>query len=164
MGRAGSGLFLQALVAFLALPGVVAFAVPYLLVRPSLPVGNPSWPGLIVLGAGLLILGRCVRDFYVAGAGTLAPWAPPQRLVVTGLYRFSRNPMYLGVLCIVAGWAIVFRSSTMGWYATGLLALFHLRVVLGEEPYLARAHGAEWEAYRSSVPRWLGRVRAGKGG
>jgi protein-S-isoprenylcysteine O-methyltransferase Ste14 len=96
-----------------------------------------------------------VRDFYVLGRGTLAPWDPPRRLVVRGLYRYSRNPMYLGVLCIVGGWAIGFQSTSLGLYCAGLLAAFHLRVILAEEPFLARTHGEEWTEYVSRVRRWL---------
>jgi protein-S-isoprenylcysteine O-methyltransferase Ste14 len=104
-----------------------------------------------------VILGWCVRDFYVLGKGTLAPWDPPKRLVVLGLYRYSRNPMYVGVLCIVIGWALGFRSQSLAIYAASLLVLFHLRVVFFEEPFLARTHGAEWDRYKASVRRWLGR-------
>jgi protein-S-isoprenylcysteine O-methyltransferase Ste14 len=97
-----------------------------------------------------------VRDFYVAGRGSLAPWAPPERLVVIGLYRLSRNPMYIAVLLVLVGWATMFASRTL-WVCAALLAIaFHLRVVFGEEPWLARTHGAEWTTYRGRVPRWLG--------
>ena len=96
-----------------------------------------------------------MRDFYVKGKGTLAPWSPPQRLVVVGLYRWSRNPMYVSVLLILLGWAIGFGSRTLFGYA-GIVAVgFHLRVVLAEEPFLARTHGEAWESYRQSVRRWL---------
>jgi protein-S-isoprenylcysteine O-methyltransferase Ste14 len=76
---------------------------------------------------------------------------------VRGLYRWSRNPMYVGVLCVVAGWAIGFRSIGLAVYGLALLVAFHLRVVTAEEPFLARTHGAEWEAYAARVPRWFGR-------
>ena len=70
--------------------------------------------------------------------------------MVRGLYRASRNPMYVAVLCIVLGWALLFQCATHGWYAAGLAVAFHLRVVYGEEPTLARAHGAEWTAYAAA--------------
>ncbi len=151
-----SGLLARAILAFLALPGVVAFALPLLLLAPG---GWRSffqpW-GLIPLGTGIVLLLWCVREFYVAGRGTLAPWAPPRNLVVTGLYRYSRNPMYIAVLLVLAGWAIGFRSWPMAIYALAVLLAFHLRVVLNEEPFLARTHGAAWANYRRRVPRWLG--------
>ena len=90
------------------------------------------------------------------GRGTLAPWDPPRALVVRGLYRYSRNPMYVGVLSIVSGWALGFQSIGLAIYTIGLVGAFHLRVVMSEEPFLARTHGTEWEQYAARVPRWLG--------
>jgi protein-S-isoprenylcysteine O-methyltransferase Ste14 len=106
-----------------------------------------------IIGAVLLLW--CVRDFYVAGRGTLAPWAPPRNLVVVGLYRYSRNPMYVAVILILCGWAIGFRSPALGIYALVVGLGFHLRVVFGEEPWLARTHGEGWIQYKARVPRWL---------
>lgn len=108
---------------------------------------------MLALGGALLLW--CVRDFFVRGRGTLAPWDPPVALVREGPYRFSRNPMYLAVLTIVAGWAIGFRSTGLLAYGVALAIAFHLRVVFGEEPYLASTHGAVWASYRERVPRWL---------
>ena len=93
-------MFLRAVLAFLLLPGVVAFAVPLLLLRPAGRAFAFTPVAVLVLGSGLVILVWCVRDFYVIGRGTLAPWSPPRQLVVRGLYRFSRNPMYAGVLMV----------------------------------------------------------------
>ncbi len=97
----------------------------------------------------------CVRDFYVQGKGTLAPWSPPQNLVIVGLYRFSRNPMYVSVLLILLGWAATFASTGLLVYAAFVGLAFHLRVVYGEEPWLAKKHGAGWQAYAGQVPRWI---------
>jgi protein-S-isoprenylcysteine O-methyltransferase Ste14 len=99
-----------------------------------------------------------VRDFYVVGRGTLAPWEPPRRLVVVGLYRYSRNPMYLAVLLTLAGWSLAYHAAELWAYTAALAVAFHLRVVLAEEPYLARTHGERWGEYRAAVPRWLGPV------
>lgn len=145
--------------AFVALPGVVAFLVPaWMAWRMGLRV--PSHPAGVAVGAvGTIALLWCVRDFYVAGKGTLAPWAPPERLVVVGLYRWSRNPMYVAVLLLLVGWGVLFQSAALGTYA-GVVALsFHLRVLFHEEPTLARRHGAAWEEYSAQVPRWFGRPR-----
>jgi protein-S-isoprenylcysteine O-methyltransferase Ste14 len=142
----------RALLAFVALPGVVAFAVPFALARAAPPV-HPSALALVVVGTALLL--ACVREFYVAGRGTLAPWSPPRHLVVTGAYRFSRNPMYVAVALILAGWASLYASSTLWIYAGAVLVLFHLRVLLFEEPWLARTFGGEWDRYRQRVPRWF---------
>ena len=127
-----------------------------LLIAPRIPPGEFRVSGGLILIAGMLILGWCVRDFYVLGRGTLAPWDPPQALVVRGLYRYSRNPMYVGVLVIVTGWAIGFQSLALAIYVVGLVVLFHLRIVLSEEPFLARAHGTAWQRYKARVPRWIG--------
>jgi protein-S-isoprenylcysteine O-methyltransferase Ste14 len=145
-------LFWQALAAFLALPGTVAFLVP-LLLRPR--GGATNAMGLVPLAIGACLLLWCVRDFYVVGKGSLAPWTPPKHLVTTGLYRLTRNPMYVAVLTILAGWALCFDSRTL-WVYAGIVAIaFHLRVLFGEEPWLARTHGAAWTEYRARVPRWL---------
>lgn len=148
-------MFARAVFAFLACPGTVAIAIPlvWLWISGRLVVVYPG--GLALLVAGFAALLWCVRDFYVAGKGTLAPWAPPARLVVVGLYRYSRNPMYLGVLLVLLGWAASFGSPGLLLYAVAVAGAFHLRVVLGEEPWLARTHGAEWTAYKQRVPRWL---------
>ena len=146
-------MFVRAVIAFLALPGIVAFLVPAVWAwLGGLTLHGPS--GLIVLALGTVGLPRCVRDFCVAGKGTLAPWAPPQRLVVSGLYRYSRNPMYVCVALILLGWASAFASPGLLMYALAVMAAFHLRVVLGEEPWLARTHGAAWAQYARRVRRW----------
>jgi protein-S-isoprenylcysteine O-methyltransferase Ste14 len=149
-------LLARAMLAFLICPGTVAFFVPLLLLAPGVPGSFvDALLGLIpfVVGLGLLIW--CVREFYVAGRGTLAPWAPPQQLVETGPYRFSRNPMYIAVLLLLCGWALGFRSRALVLYAVGVVFAFHLRVVLYEEPCLAQTHGEKWKLYRAHVPRWV---------
>ena len=148
-------MFARALIAFLALPGTVAFAVPIVWLWSTDHASLKQPLGLVPLGVGLLGLSWCVRDFYVAGKGTLAPWSPPSRLVVVGLYRYSRNPMYVSVGLILIGWAISFASLGLCGYALAVVATFHLRVILAEEPWLARTFGDAWEQYRSRVPRWL---------
>jgi protein-S-isoprenylcysteine O-methyltransferase Ste14 len=100
-----------------------------------------------------------VRDFYVSGKGTIAPWDPPKRLVAVGLYRFVRNPMYVAVLVLVAGWALAFGSVPMGLYLLVLAVGFHLRIRFGEEPLLRIRFGAQWNAYAQGVSRWRPRLR-----
>jgi protein-S-isoprenylcysteine O-methyltransferase Ste14 len=150
-------LLVRALVAFVALPGVVAFLVPWAVIasdRSASVVTLNGWGAVpFALGTGLLL--ACVREFYVAGHGTLAPWSPPVALVVSGPYRWSRNPMYVAVLLVLAGWAIGFRSATLGIYAGAVLVAFQLRIVLHEEPWLARTFGNDWVPYRERVRRWL---------
>ena len=148
-------MFLRALFAFLALPGIVAFAVPIgLLVSASRTELAQPW-GLLPLLLGCVGLLWCVRDFYVFGKGTLAPWSPPRHLVTTGLYRYSRNPMYVSVVLILIGWTLAFDSKGLRGYTLIVAVAFVARVILFEEPWLARTHGAEWTDYVRRVRRWL---------
>jgi protein-S-isoprenylcysteine O-methyltransferase Ste14 len=136
------------------MPGIVALAVPAAWARfGALSLAHPV--GLVVVAVGLGLLLWCVRDFYVSGKGALAPWQPPVELVVVGLYRHSRNPMYVAVTTMLLGWALSFASVGMLVYAAGIVTAFHLRVVFGEEPVLARSFGVAWSEYAQRVPRWL---------
>jgi protein-S-isoprenylcysteine O-methyltransferase Ste14 len=159
MGRLNSGvraqhIFTRAVIAFVVLPGIVAYLVPGTWVW--LTGQALRWPyGLTIIALGTFGLLWSVRDFYVSGKGTLAPWAPPQTLVVVGLYRYSRNPMYACVLVVLLGWAVSFGSVGLSAYALAVGVAFHLRVVLGEEPWLARTHGAAWQQYARRVRRWF---------
>jgi protein-S-isoprenylcysteine O-methyltransferase Ste14 len=148
-------MLVKAIAAFIALPGIVAFAVPMTIGTSS---GRPLQHvaiALAVIGVGTLLLLWCVREFDVAGRGTLAPWAPPRHLVTSGPYRLSRNPMYVGVVTILTGWWLLWDSRTLLIYALAVLGAVHVRVLLAEEPWAARNFGAEWEAYRVRVPRWI---------
>lgn len=148
-------MFKRVLLAFLALPGLAAFLAPLAIAALDPWRGRARPPGLLLVAAGFGVLLWCVRDFYAAGKGTLAPWSPPEHLVRVGLYRFVRNPMYIGVLVLVAGWAIFFMSPLVGGYSLLLAAAFHARVVHYEEPRLAELFGREWDAYSQNTPRWL---------
>lgn len=149
----------RAVLAFLALPGVVAFALPISIALVGHAAARPSRlalsVALVLLGGGLMLLLWSVREFYMAGRGTLAPWAPPQHLVTSGPYRFSRNPMYIAVLLILLGWCALWSSWLLPAYAAWVLCASHVRVTRTEEPLAARRFGAQWDAYRARVPRWL---------
>ena len=148
-------MFFRALIAFVALPGVVAILVPVVWLWSTSHTTVVQPLGLLPLAVGFATLLWCIREFYVSGKGTLAPWAPPARLVETGLYRYSRNPMYVSVTLALLGWAAAFGSLGLLIYALLVAMAFHLRIVLGEEPWLSRTHGSQWEQYKSRVPRWL---------
>jgi protein-S-isoprenylcysteine O-methyltransferase Ste14 len=148
-------MFGRALFAFLILPGIVAFLVPLLVIYPGASLDSFGTSGVALVATGSLLLLWCVRDFYVRGKGTLAPWAPPRNLVVVGLYRYSRNPMYLAVIMILTGWTLGFGSRALGIYTVAVALVFHLRVVFAEEPFLARRHGEAWLEYKKRVGRWL---------
>jgi len=145
----------RAVFAVIALPGVVAVAIPLALVWG----GRSQWQfqpvGLIPLFLGGLLLGWCVREFYTAGKGTLAPWSPPKHMVVSGPYRLCRNPMYVAVGLVLVGWAALFRSSALVIYAVIVSMAFHLRVLYWEEPWLLRTFGPAWDTYRMRTKRWL---------
>lgn len=147
-------LFTKAAIAFVALPGVVAYLVPGAWVW--LTDQALRWScGFVPIALGTSGLLWCVRDFHASGKGTLAPWAPPKTLVTVGLYRYTRNPMYACVFAILIGWAISFASIGLSAYALAVGIAFHLRVVFGEEPWLARTHGVAWQQYAQRVRRWL---------
>jgi protein-S-isoprenylcysteine O-methyltransferase Ste14 len=158
-------MFLRALFAFLLLPGTFAGLVPFLIVSndSTRKEAAASLLGAIPLVIGIGALGWCVRNFYVSGKGTLAPWDPPKRLVRDGLYRFARNPMYIGVLLLTTGWGIVTGSPLLLAYTAILAVAFHLRVLLFEEPWLEKQFGEEWIAYTAAVPRWMPRLRPRRG-
>jgi protein-S-isoprenylcysteine O-methyltransferase Ste14 len=145
----------RALLAFLALPGIVAFVVPALLadVVTHPHVVRPA--GLVPFVLGCALLGWCVRAFYVAGKGTLAPWDPPRHLVIGGPYQWSRNPMYVAVVLVLAGWATMFGTRRLWVYVAAVALAFYVRVTRFEEPWLARTHGEAWRQYRNRVRRWL---------
>ena len=149
---------LRALFAFLVLSGVFGFLLPPLIAWADPLRSHGLAFGFPVLAVGAFILLWCVRDFFVFGKGTLAPWDPPKHLVVVGLYPYVRNSMYSGVLLVVFGWSLAAGSPAVGIYTVALVVAFHVRVVTGEEPWLARQFGSEWLGYSSSVPRWLPRV------
>lgn len=148
-------MFLRALLAFLMIPVIVAGIVPFTiaLYDPYKGAGNLS--GTLFLSIGLAILLWCVRDFYVAGKGTLAPWDPPKHLVTVGLYRYVRNPMYVGVILILFGWAIVTGSPMVAGFSLFMSTAFYFRVKIHEEPWAERTFAAEWQNYKANAPRWF---------
>ena len=148
-------MLLRALAAFLALPGMVAFVLPVWIGASSGRRAGYGVAASVLLCLGTVLLLWCVREFYVAGRGTLAPWDPPQHLVTSGPYRVSRNPMYLGVVLILAGWCALWSSRTLIIYTALFMIGFHLRVLLVEEPWARQRFGEEWDAYRARVPRWI---------
>ncbi len=148
-------MLIRALLAFIALPGIFTGLIPTLIVNYDPYRGSGYLFGILFLLCGVVILLWCVRDFLVAGHGTLAPWDPPKQLVITGLYRYSRNPMYVGIINILAGWALYAGSPLLAGFCLIMACAFYLRVVYGEERVLANLFGEAWTEYARSVPRWL---------
>ena len=147
---------------FLA-PGIVAGLVPWWITRWTfdtpfagddiLRVG-----GVALIAAGFIPLLDAFARFAVEGEGTPAPVAPTKHLVVRGPYRFVRNPMYVGVLALIVGQALLFASLPLAIYAVAIFLTVHLFVIGYEEPTLRRTYGAEYEAFTAAVPRWLPRM------
>jgi len=156
-------LFLKNLLFTLLVPGSVAFYLPLLISSSATGDRIPEgirWLGLAPLALGVAIYLWCAWDFATFGRGTPAPIDAPTRLVVRGLYRYVRNPMYVGVLTAIAGWALYFASAKLCLYAATVWTAFHLFVVLYEEPNLHERFGADYERYCAGVNRWLAKPRA----
>jgi len=151
-------LFLKNLLFTLVVPGTVAVYGPLLIAqnRPSTS-GSLFAIALAVLALGGTIYAWCVWDFAAFGRGTPAPIDAPKRLVVRGLYRYTRNPMYVGVLTVILGWAVLFQTAALVLYALIVGTCFHLFIVLYEERYLQKEFGGEYDDYRRRVSRWLPR-------
>lgn len=149
---------------FLLMPLQVAVTVPWLLSRWRM--GSPllGWPGFRVMGAVLIAAGvpvllAAIVRFVRQGRGIPTPVLPARHLVVTGLYRHVRNPMYVAVVSVIVGQALLLGSAALLRYALVVAAGFHLFVLLHEEPSLSHRFGAEYEAYRRAVRRWIPRVK-----
>jgi protein-S-isoprenylcysteine O-methyltransferase Ste14 len=115
------------------------------------------WVGLVPMVPAAALLVDSWMRFVIRGRGTPAPIAPPQRLVVSGFYRWVRNPMYVAIILVLVGEALLFRSSTLLGYAALLWLVFHIFVTLYEEPHLETTFGDSYTEYRRSVPRWVPR-------
>jgi len=145
----------------LIVPGTVAVYLPLRMVRHRLFVTGPVFgAGCLLLLLGVSIYTWCVWYFATFGRGTPAPIDAPKKLVVRGLYRYTRNPMYTGVLTVILGWAMLFGAFELVLYALVVGACFQLFVVFFEERQLRAAFGSEYEAYRAQVGRWLPRLWA----
>ena len=145
---------------FVIAPGTVVGFVPWWISSWQFqPCREPLRAvGVVLILAGLPGLLDSFGRFALDGLGTPAPVAPPARLVVTGLYRHVRNPMYVSILILILGQAALLGDWRLVGYAAVLAFAFHLWVVAYEEPALALSFGAEFSAYRANVPRWLPRL------
>jgi protein-S-isoprenylcysteine O-methyltransferase Ste14 len=149
-------------------PGTIAVLVPYWICRWHMAPPLLGWPALRVLGAllicaGLPLLLDSFGRFAIQGLGTPAPVAPPKHLVVSGLYRHVRNPMYVAVSSLIFGQGLLFGSAQVLRYGAAVFVGFHLFVLLYEEPTLRGKFGNEYEIYCKNVRRWRPRTKAWKG-
>ncbi len=160
-------LALRALFWTLALPGFFAFYLPWALFDLRDVVIDGSNPrhllGLVWIGAGALLLLACIWEFARRGRGTLSPADPPTRLVITGLYRYVRNPMYLCVTLIVFGEVLLTLSRGLFAYWVIWFAVTNVFVMGYEEPTLRAQFGTDYERYTRAVGRWMPRLSPYRG-
>ncbi|HEV3042047.1 MAG TPA: isoprenylcysteine carboxylmethyltransferase family protein [Candidatus Angelobacter sp.] len=159
---AGSALFL------VIAPGTVMILVPWWISRwhiepPLLGLSLFRVIGVIMMVAGLPVLLDSFARFALQGLGTPAPVAPPAHLVVTGLYRYVRNPMYVSGVLIIAGQGLFFGNLGVLTYVLVVWLIFHLFVLFYEEPVLRGKFGAEYDEFRANVRRWVPRLRPWQG-
>ena len=154
------GAAVGSLIFLVAEPGLMGGLVPYWLTGwdGKDPPEALTVAGAVALVVGLAVLAHTVIRFVVEGLGTPAPVAPTQNLVVGGLYRFVRNPMYVGVIAIILGQAAILGRPLLLVYAAVFWAAVASFVRCYEEPTLAERHGAQYEAYRHAVRAWWPRV------
>jgi protein-S-isoprenylcysteine O-methyltransferase Ste14 len=146
-------------------PGIVAGYVPWRICRwhveaPLLGTSSLLVVGVLLIAAGLPVLLDSFTRFALNGLGTPAPILPTRHLVVTGLYRYVRNPMYIAVVSLVLGQGLFFGSVLVLEYGIAVWVAFCLFVLIYEEPTLRKSYGPEYEEFCANVPRWIPHLRA----
>ena len=151
--------WLRAVSFLIIAPGSILGLFPWWVTDGHLEAGGESAAFLavavVLFAVGLSTLLWCFVDFGRRGLGTPAPYDPPKKLVVAGLYRYTRNPMYVALVLALVGESIWSQSRGMMIYTAVVAVGFHLRVVIHEEPKLTELFGDEFADYRRRVPRWL---------
>lgn len=153
-------IWLKTLLFTIIAPGTVTVFLPYLLLFSRRGGNPPEWEMLRFFGLAPLLVGFgiylwCAYDFAAKGRGTPAPIDPPKQLVRSGLYRLTRNPMYVGIMLILLGEAICFASAALYFYAAAVFLGFNGFIIFYEEPTLRRLFGESYSHYCAEVPRWL---------
>ncbi len=153
-------LFLKNLIFTVFVTGTVAVYIPYRIIKDRYNFFYIHWGILQILSAvfilcGALIYFWCVWDFAVIGRGTPAPIDAPRCLVIKGLYRYVRNPMYIGVLTVILGWAGFYNSYEILRYAVLVWLIFYGIIMIIEEPILQRQFGESYKVYCKQVKRWI---------
>jgi len=146
-------------------PGTVTVLIPFWLISSRGTGAVSSHQALRYLGLPLIVIGAagllwCIWDFFSQGRGTISPIDPPKHLVVRGLYRYVRNPMYVAVVTTLIGEAIFFMSAPVLIEAGVFVVLANLFVTCYEEPVLRRRFGESYESYTQTVGRWIPRFRS----
>lgn len=144
------------------LPVTVTGLVPLILTLATAAWTRATAPSLVagatLVVAGLVMLGATTQ-LFARGHGSLAPWNPPTALVVTGPYRFCRNPMITGIYAILAGEALAFRSPWLAAWAAVFIVGMSSHIIFQEEPTLRQRFGEAYVRYCENVPRWVPRVK-----
>ena len=147
-------------------PGSLAGLVPWWIsgwqVETSVWLPSRLVGGLLVIAGASVLLDSFAR-FALQGLGTPAPAFPTRHLIVTGLYRYVRNPMYVAVIATIAGQALIFGNPRLLEYGLLVWLGFHLFVIAYEEPKLRPAFGPEYERFCAGVPRWIPRLTPWRG-
>lgn len=153
----------------LIVPIIVVGVIPLWLIHDRLATYDTHWPagsafawigrllGIAMLLGGLALFVWCVSLFFREGQGTIMPWDPTQKLVISGPYRFVRNPMISSVLFMVAGQALIWGSVLTGALAAFFFVVNHFYFIYSEEPGLEKRFGQSYGEYKANVPRWLPR-------
>ena len=154
-------LWLRTLLFTIFVPGTELVLIPLVTVSsgvgPRLDFGALRYAGIAPVLVGLAVIFTCFADFIRRGHGTPAPYDPPRDLVIVGLYRYVRNPQYVGVVLVAMGEALFSGAALLFGYAALLAVAFHLLVRYYEEPTLRRVFGEAYVGYCQEVPRWLPR-------
>ena len=151
---------------FLLAPGTNAFLVPWAIAgfhRPEGELGASGALGLVLLACGFVAAVACFVRFVREGSGTPAPAAPTESLVVGGLYRFVRNPMYLAVAAMIGGWALVLHDGGILVWLLVFMGAVWTFVTAYEEPTLTQQFGDSYVSYREAVPGWWPRLTPYRG-
>ena len=148
---------------FVVAPCTLAGLIPWWMTHweflpPFLGLELTRGLGAIMIFAGVPGLVDSFARFALQGLGTPAPIAPTRNLVVTGLYRYVRNPIYVAVVAVILGQAVLMGDWRLIVYGALLWLFFHVFVVAYEEPTLEQTFGREYEAFRAAVPRWIPRM------
>lgn len=161
-GRAGNGsLFWRNLFFTILQPGMVCGFFPWLIAREQYrtalktPLSVDQYAGIIVFIAGVAITLHCITRFALDGRGTLSPADPTRQLVISGLYKYSRNPMYIGVMFTLIGECLFTRSTGLWGYSLFIVTAFNIFIMGWEEPRLRKDFGSAYEDYCRKVRRWL---------
>lgn len=153
-------LFIKNLIFTVFVPGTVAAYIPYRIIKNLHSSLAIHWEllkfiSVIFIFVGVAIYFSCLLHFALTGHGTPAPIDAPKRLVIKGLYCYVRNPMYVGVIVVILGWALLYNSFSVFQYAILMWIIFHIVIIFIEEPTLRRQFGEPYKSYCSKVRRWI---------